>query len=57
MELSILNVFNGKVYSCDDKSGIVFELPLKAGEDGDIVPIPVRTNTSIALLFSCGLSK
>jgi len=28
MELSTLNAFNGKLYSCDDKTGVVYQLPL-----------------------------
>jgi len=39
LELSTLNVFNGNLYACDDKTGIVFELPLNE-TDNDIVPVP-----------------
>jgi soluble calcium-activated nucleotidase 1 len=36
-----LNVFNGKVYSCDDHTGVVFELPLAtANETHPINPQP-----------------
>jgi hypothetical protein len=32
-ELSTLNVFNGKLYSCDDETGIVYELIRKEHND------------------------
>ena len=38
VELSTLNVFNGRVYSCDDKTGVVYELPIS--DSLEIEPIP-----------------
>lgn len=42
MELSTLNYFNGKLYSCDDKTGIVYELRKIWGKSGgeEYVPLP-----------------
>jgi len=38
-KLSTLNVFNGNLYTCDDKTGIVYELPLNETSE-EIEPIP-----------------
>lgn len=38
MELSELMVFNGKLYSCDDRTGIVYELTNLDGDE--VVPVP-----------------
>jgi hypothetical protein len=38
MELSTLNVFNGHLYACDDKTGVVYELPIS--DTSGIDPIP-----------------
>lgn len=35
MEMSDLKVFNGKLYTCDDKTGMVYELV-----EGEKKPIP-----------------
>ena len=36
MELSELTVFNGKLYSCDDRTGIVYQIPWQdAGEEAE----------------------
>jgi len=40
MELSTLNAFEGKLYSCDDSTGIVFELPISANESEPVIPEP-----------------
>ena len=39
MELSTLNVYNGKLYSCDDKTGVVYELR-KNPPSNDFFPTP-----------------
>lgn len=38
IELSELVVFNGKLYSCDDRTGIVYELMNLDGDD--VIPVP-----------------
>jgi len=38
MELSELVVFNGKLYSCDDRTGIVYELTNLDGDE--VIPVP-----------------
>jgi soluble calcium-activated nucleotidase 1 len=38
MELSTLNVFNGKLYSCDDRTGVIYELPMS--DSMKIEPVP-----------------
>jgi len=35
MELSTLNAFQGKLYSCDDKTGVVYELPVDQEPEQD----------------------
>ena len=41
MELSELTVFNGKLYSCDDRTGIVYQIPIHGSESGSSAdPIP-----------------
>ena len=37
MELSELTVFNGKLYSCDDRTGIIYQIPIQDDKD---TPLP-----------------
>jgi len=39
MELSVLNVFNGKLISCDDQTGVIYEL-VRQNLTMDITPTP-----------------
>lgn len=38
MELSTLNVFNGRLFACDDRTGVVYELIRDASME--IIPTP-----------------
>jgi len=40
MELSELVAFNGKLYTCDDRTGIIFEIPFDDSVAQEIQPIP-----------------
>lgn len=39
MEFSELVVFNGKLYTCDDRTGIIFEIPYD-NISSEIQPVP-----------------
>jgi len=42
MELSELIVFNGKLYTCDDRTGVIYQLI--EDDSGEVQPVPwVRT--------------
>ena len=45
MELSELVVFNGKLYSCDDRTGIVYEIVTNDGDQSPLDPVQGQRST------------